>query len=469
MVWVDINRNSAIPMIQQIYQQIRKKILSGELAPGEKMPSSRAFAAELRISRNVVLEAYDMLAAEGYLTGEAGSGTYVSKGACLKGYNQIAAYENKTGGPLPVKPDGINFRSGVPALNLFPIEKWADLYKKVCQETTGKTLGYGAPEGSIELRTTLAEYLLRTRGMYCNPGSIIITTGAVQGLQLAARVLISQGDAVILEDPSNYDLQRIFLSAGAKLYPIPVDNKGMDTSLLPAGLKTSFIYVTPSHQFPMGGILPIQRRIELVGYARENGCYILEDDYDSEFRYEGAPVGTIKSLDDKNVIYIGTFSKILFPSLRIGYLVLPEELILRFRKLKKHLDVQTPILEQLTLARFITEGHLERHVLKVRKIYSRRRKKLIDCLNEFFPGCFRIYGECAGLHLVVEFDFNITKKIMNAVKKSGIDIYPVWLHSLDRNQKRNKFIFGYGNLNEELIYSGIKKLREILSDQGILT
>ncbi|MCX7709298.1 MAG: PLP-dependent aminotransferase family protein [Clostridia bacterium] len=461
MTWLRVDKQSKIPIIRQLYEDIRLKILKGELQAGYKLPSSRGLASSLQISRNVVLESYEMLAAEGYILGQQGSGMYVGQNACFNGYTEIKAEkeDNKktTGNETE---DIINFRSGLPALDMFPMKKWSGLYHQVCTEMPSSELSYGDPAGCLKLRSVIAQYLFKIRGVNCNPENIIITTGAVQALQLTAKLLTTPGASVILEDPSNYDLQRILSSCGAELIPIPVDEQGMKTELLPEETHPKMVYLTPSHQFPLGGILPIQRRIELIRYARKTGAMIVEDDYDSEFRYEGPPVSSLQSLDPDRVIYIGTFSKIMFPALRVGYMVLPEHLVNRCRKLKRHSDFQTPILEQRTLSAFIEGGFLERHVAKMKKVYYRRQKKLIHALEACFKNQFKVLGASTGLHVVVKFKFEITRDQINRLKKSGVRMFPVEVHAMNQGDNLNSFILGYGNLSEEMIDEGIKRMKK---------
>ena len=373
MFWIPIDKSLDTPLIRQVYEQIRMRILRGELQAGQQLPSTRELASDLQISRNVILEAYDQLFSEGYIISHKGSGTYVAQGVLLE--------QMSTEQPLPLinnadftkdREDLIDFRSGIPDLNLFPRKKWSTLSRQVYDESPAYVFGYDAPEGRFELRRILSSYLLKTRGVRCHPDQLVITTGATQALSLIAKLLLSPSDEVIIEDPITHEIQTIFSSTGASLCPIPVDEHGMKTDLIPLDKKPSFIFVTPSHQFPIGGILTIQRRIQLIQFAQTSGCYIVEDDYDSEFCYKGAPISSLQGLEPSRVIYIGTFSKILFPALRLGYLVLPPALIERCRELKWFTDLHTPSLEQLILARFIEEGYLEHHISKMKKIYQNK-------------------------------------------------------------------------------------------------
>lgn len=462
MLWMSVDRESKVTMTRQVFQQIRKKILDGELGAGMRLPSTRELAAELKVSRNIMVEVYEMLLAEGYATGLQGSGTYVAEGASIiRASSELAGGSNISRSRKKEKVV-VDFRSGLPALDLFPITKWGSIYRELCGSVDIASLGYGSPAGCPELRSALTLYLHNTRGVSCKAENMIITTGAVQALQLLTNLLLSRGDRVLLEDPSNHDLQRIFSYSGAVIQPVPVDSRGIRTDLLNASENARLVYVTPSHQFPLGGLLPIQRRIELVNFARATSCYIVEDDYDSEYRYEGPAVSSLQSLDPDRVIYVGTFSKILYPSLRIGYLVLPESLVTACTRLKRHSDYQTPLLEQRTLARFIEDGLLSRHIRKMKNVYRGRQDILVECLKKAFGSHCSISGNSTGLHLIAEFDFKITGEMLYRLKYAGVRVYPVELHSIARGDHANKLIMGYGHLTEEQIREGVGKLAVIL-------
>ncbi|WP_342471158.1 PLP-dependent aminotransferase family protein [Ureibacillus sp. FSL K6-3587] len=465
MIWLEIDRTMDIPLIRQVYEQIRIRILDGELMAGEKLPPTRELASHLGISRNVVIEAYEQLLAEGYIEARQGSGTYVAEGAFLNqqkkkdvlSFVEIHQSEENAN-------DVIDFRSGIPALNLFPRNTWGKIAKEVCLNAANSVFGYGYPEGRAELRYILSQYLKRMRGVDCHPDQIVITSGATQGFTLIANLLLSAGDEVIIEDPITFEIQRIFTSKGASLYPIPVDEQGMQTDFLPQKKKPKFIFVTPSHQFPLGGTLPIQRRIELIQFARNADCFIVEDDYDSEFRYQGAPISSLQGLDPDRVIYVGTFSKILSPALRLGYLILPPSLIKQSKDLKWYMDLHAPSLEQLTIARFIEEKHLERHIQKMKKIYDGRRKQVRKCLTEAFGETVHISGDSTGLHLIAEFKNRqfTDQTVAKIMKEHKVKIYPVEHHAIQKGVHQNKVILGYGNLSTEEIQEGIDRLKQAL-------
>jgi len=466
MLYLTIDRGKSLPLIRQLYTQLRSKILQGELLAGQKLPSTRKLSEELCISRNVILEAYEQLLAEGYIEGRRGSGYYVAAGMYLE---QQTRQED-----LSIFPSGeaetlgsniIDFRSGVPALEHFPRTVWGKIVQRVCQEAPLSALGYNRPEGRLELRQILSRYLYRTRGVCCEPEQIVMTSGATQALTLIAKVLLKPGSRVLIEDPITHDIQTIFRAAGASLHPVPVDASGLQVDQLPdpAACHPSFVFVTPSHQFPLGGTLPIQRRIQLIQYAREADCYIVEDDYDSEFRYDSPPISSLQGLDDQRVIYVGSFSKILSPGLRLGYLVLPRELVQRYQEAKWFSDLHTPSLDQLALGLFIEEGHLEKYVNRVKKLYKKRRKCLVDALHEAFGERVSIWGASAGLHIVSAFPgIRFTPALLAQIKDYGVRLYPVEDHAIAPGQHEDKVILGYGNLSEAEILAGIAKWKEVL-------
>jgi len=466
MLYVTIDRGKSLPLIRQLYTQLRSKILQGELHAGEKLPSTRKLSEELCISRNVILEAYEQLLAEGYIEGRRGSGYYVAAGMYLEQQaRQEASLMFSTDEDEAESSDSriIDFRSGVPALEHFPRAVWGKIVQRVCQEAPLSALGYNRPEGRLELRRILSRYLYRTRGVQCEPDQIVMTSGATQALTLIAKVLLRPGCRVLIEDPITQDIQTIFSATGASLDPVPTDTWGLQTEQLPdpAGSRPSFVFVTPSHQFPLGGTLPIQRRLQLIQYARQAGCYIVEDDYDSEFRYDSPPISSLQGLDPQRVIYVGSFSKILSPGLRLGYLILPPELVQRYQEAKWFSDLHTPSLDQLALGLFIEEGHLEKYVNRVKKLYKKRRKCLVDTLQQAFADRVSIWGASAGLHIVAAFaGIRFTPELLAQIEACGVQLYPVEDHTIVKGRHQEKVIIGYGNLSETEILMGVARLKD---------
>lgn len=464
ILWFPVDRALATSLTVQVYEQLRQRILLNELVEGERLPSSRELAVSVGVSRNIVLEVYDRLLAEGYLEVRPQSGTYVAAGSTF-----LAAEAAKPAGAAPstdtvAKPadtpkPAIDFRAAHPAADYFPRAAWGRLAKEVCLHTPERTFGYAGPEGSGELRAVLARYLLQARGVRCQPEQIVITSGATQALHLVTELLSRDRPArIAVEDPVTDEMRTIFTYAGAHLVPVPVDDKGILPDMLPSGETPDFVFVIPSHQFPLGGTLPIQRRIQLIEYARRTDCYIVEDDYDSEFTYEGVPVHSLQGLDPDRVIYVGTFSKILSPSLRIGYAVLPARFVDDYRRLKWFADRHTSTLEQLILARFMEEGFFDRHIRRMRKIYRKRRVTLVSSLRKHLPQA-RILGESAGMHLVVELPGVVfTEDVIARIMREGVQVYAVEHYAMVRGRHENRIVMGYGGLTVEAIAEGVERL-----------
>jgi GntR family transcriptional regulator/MocR family aminotransferase len=464
MMYLNIQKELGSPLIKQIYEQLRSMILNGELKADEKLSSTREMAKDLNVSRNTVMTAYDMLIAEGYITSVPGSGIFISQGAeFVKSPEKVIDYSVTAFSAQELAEDTIGFHSGTPALNLFPRNKWSKIASQTFKEAPDSAFGYDYPQGRLELRNTLTAYLKKTRGINCCPDQIIITTGAKQGLSLVAKCLLRSESEALIEDPSNENVKKVFSFHTDRITPIEVDNEGIRPELFPKDSSPALVFVTPSHQYPLGGVLSIQRRLELIRYARKTGCYIVEDDYDSEFRYRGLPVSSLQELDNERVIYIGTFSKTLFPSVRLGYIVLPEPLVLQCREFKRLGDHHTNSLHQLTLMRFIENGEFERHITRMKKIYYKRRDSLIACINEYFPGKVRIMGETAGMHVVAEFsDMQFTSELMNSIERAGVKIISVEEHAVIKGKHGNQIILGYAHLSNAEIEEGLLRLKGVL-------
>jgi len=378
MIYIQLNREDKLSLSRQIYRSVKETIVSGKIAAGTKLPSSRELSAELHVARNVVIEGYEQLLAEGYVYSKNGSGTYISEGVA------ISEVEHKSDIPqkpvvLSKPPVSVSFRTGIPDLALIPIKKWAQIYHKIALDIEPHQMDYQNTFGDDSLRVILAQYLNRVRGTNTRPENILITNGAAQSFNLLCQ-LISKNEYVLVENPLSYGLLHTFENNGVTMRPIRLDQDGMVTAELPSD-SPKLIFTTPSHQFPMGSILTASRRIELIHYANRNHAYIVEDDYDSEFRFDGNPIESMHYLAPDRVIYVGTFSKTLMPAMRIGYMVLPDELCERMCEAKFVSDIHSPVLEQLTLAQFIESGAFELHIRKMLKVYQKKRNHLISCLK----------------------------------------------------------------------------------------
>lgn len=471
-MYIDIDKTSKTPMTRQLYNSLRAMIISKQLESGYRLPSSRKLASELSVSRVVILDAYEQLIAEGFLETSVGSGTYVSKLNYLSKlqmdqYNQTdSSYmaEDQTGLIHEPEDNIVDFRTGLPDLALFPIDKWGQLYKRICQDISSYQLDYYQAMGSYKLRVELLRYLNRSRGIIAKPEQMLITTGAAQAFTLLSRLLLNKSETVLVEDPINKDIYSMLISTGANVISIPVDEHGIDTAQFPTQKIGKLVFTTPSHQFPMGGILSMQRRLELIQYVKDSGGYIIEDDYDSAFRFKGGPISALHSIAHEQVIYIGTFSKILFPALRIGYIILPNNLVEGFTRLKYLEDLHTPILEQLTLASFIRDGYLEKHIKLCKKVYQKKNQHLQDELIRLFGHSVQILGVAAGIHLVVVFkNTTITTAMYEAFSKQGVKITPIECHTKYPSQHTQQLMLGYGHLSLEDITKGVEIIKSVMT------
>jgi GntR family transcriptional regulator/MocR family aminotransferase len=461
-MFIEIDRKDKSAAWRQIYSQLAERILSGEIAGETRLPSTRQLSEDLHVPRNAVLEAYDQLLAEGYVTSRQGAGTYV-KNDIWMGCTESSATDESTPVP-PADTEAIDFRSGIPALDNLPVERWGMIYRRVCREACLPVLSYISPDACLDLQKAVAERIARVRGIRCAPGQIVITNGAVHGISLLERLLLGQGHSAVVEDPVTVDIPKILSAGGARIISVSTDEQGLMIERLPRDVRPSLIYVIPSHQYPMGSILPVSRRLELIQYAREHDAWIAEDDYDSEYRYDGAPIQSMQHLAPERVIYLGTFSKTLFPALRIGYAVLPEPLVAPFTEWIRLTMINLPSLEQLALAAFLEEGYMDKHLHRMNRLYKKRRACLITCLQDAFGDRVRILGAAAGLHLVAAFrDIAFDGTCLERIKEEGVIVYPVEIHAIKKGRHTHEIILGYGNVPEADIKEGIKRLKKALS------
>ncbi len=468
MSLVDIDRRAGQPLNRQISDRLREMVQSGALAPGSRLISSRRMASELGVSRNIVLEAFDLLLAEGYLVARAGSGTYVASGARFTPGAMPDLSPIRSIGFRPFHTDIVDFRSGLPDLAQFPVRTWMRLTREVWSRLTPLDLSYGQPEGRPELRTEIGRYVSAYRGVRCHPDQVLITGGTTQAVGIISRLLVrGERTACLLEDPVTADIQRITAGAGGAVTGVPVDGQGMQVERLPSGARPALVYVTPSHQYPLGGTMPIARRVRLLEYARARGSYVVEDDYDSEFRYESSPISSIQGLDPRRVVYIGTFSKTLCPSMRIGYAVLPPELVNRGREVKWFTDLHNSSVEQLVLARFLSEGHFLRHVHAMKKVHRAHRAVLVEALRRRFGPSAEVLGSAAGLHLCARFrGTRFTAALLSRIEEAGAKVYPVEEHAIRAGRWTDTLILGFGMLTPSRIEEGVQVLASCLKRGG---
>jgi len=444
------------PLHRQAYRAIRAAILAGSLERGARLPATRALARESGLARNTLLQAYEQLTAEGYTVARRGAGTFVAAelpedlGRPQPGRN--AAVEPGAGGARPRlsaygrrlaeawgqrglawrprRPRLLHdFRYGEPATEGFPVLEWSRAVARCARDSTRSDLDYALPGGSMRLREALARYLHRARGVHCSADDVIVVYGSQQAIDLVARVLVDPGTRVAIEEPAYAGVRLSLEVAGAELQSLPVDAQGLPVDRLPEDGRTSLACVTPSHQFPTGAVLPLARRLELLRWAERNDAFVLEDDYDSEFRFGGRPLESLRSLDRSGrVVYVGTVSKVMFPSLRIGYLVAPEALRVPLLAAKTLSDTGGAGLEQRALAAFIESGQFERHLRRTRMRLAKRRESLLESLHRYFGERVRILDARAGLHLVAWLDALPAEReraLRRRAAARSVGVYPV--------------------------------------------
>ncbi|MGD9906584.1 MAG: PLP-dependent aminotransferase family protein [Vicinamibacterales bacterium] len=413
---IALDRRRRRTLHRQLYQQLREAILSSRLRPGDRLPSTRELAAALRVARTTVTGAYDQLIAEGYLEARLGAGTFV--GRELPERAPRSARARRTATPTPAirvssfaarlpplasrrlpQPGVIDLSAAASDLTLFPTAVWSRLVRRALRRR-GAPADPPSVAGDTRLREAIAAYLGRSRAVRCTPDQVLVTSGSQQALDLCARVLVDRGDHVAVEEPGYPEGRHLFAAAGAVVHPVPVDGDGLVVTRIPPSAR--LVFVTPSHQYPSGVALSLARRLELLAWVRTTGGVIVEDDYDSEFRYRGAPLPALQGLGEAlPVVYVGTFSTATFAGLRLGYLVLPAALVEPFARAKRHASGPTASLEQAVLAEFIREGHFERHLRRMRRVHARRHGALLEALAQHLGARASVVGDAAGLHAVV--------------------------------------------------------------------
>ncbi|MDT0123076.1 PLP-dependent aminotransferase family protein [Paenibacillus sp. RRE4] len=453
---------------RQVYSWIRDRIMQGIYRAGTSLPSTRELAKELGVSRALIVEVYEQLTAEGFLEGKQGSGTFVrdiGSSTTLHLQPEDRSYRDEDISPMyGDRSSYIDFRPSFPALEHVPLQKWKRVAFDVYHNFPPSMLGYQEDlAGDVELRQAICDHLLHIKGLHCLPSQIIVTAGATQAFSILGKLLLTAGETIAMEDPTATFIHNIFAETSAGIVPVPVDSNGLCVEKLPTDVNPKCIFVTPSHQFPFGSILSISRRLQLLDYARNAGAYIIEDDYDSEFRYGGMPIHALRELDPERVIYVGTFSKNMFPALRLGYIVAPQELVDSIIQLKRTADMQSPILSQSTLARFMNEGHLKRHILRMKRIYHKRRNHLLHALKDTFGENVQISGDAAGLHLIATWPGrNADLLTAMELEEHQIKIYPAERYTIRKDQHNDSLIMGFGNVNETQISDGIQVLAKFI-------
>lgn len=455
---MELRHNDEISLSRQIYLLFRERILSGHIAQGEALPSTRELAGNLRVSRNTVCEAYDMLWTEGFIISRQGAPSRVAQGLQIDVDMQAGTELKKA--PVPILYD---FRTGQPDLSFFPWQQWSQLLRDTTGSFPVRQLEYGDPKGYAPLCEEIANWLLRARGLTIDPEDVFITSGATQALHLLVDILHRDNDVFALESPSHPGIRTVISDKGYPLYSMLVDRNGADVSSL-HGKQIAAVYVTPSHQFPLGGILPAKRRAELIRLAAQKDFYIIEDDYDSEFRYSGSPVSPIFSMNSSRVVYVGTFSKTMFPALRLGFAVLPKPLQKKWRHSRRYMDVQNPVLEQIALCEFLRSRRLDKHVRHMRRIYGEKRDVLLRCVKELFSETANIWGDESGLHVALQVPgAKFGTQFERDSQAAGIRVVPVTQYCPEESEHEDKLLLGYGHLSHEQIQNNVRALHKLIS------
>jgi GntR family transcriptional regulator / MocR family aminotransferase len=455
-------------LADEIYRQMRTAIATGQLGPGDVLPPSRELARRLSVSRGTVAVAYDRLSGEGYLTTRVGAGTFVSDRVprgqrahgTAGGVLRPRALWDRI--PLPsafVQPARYDFRTGLPDATRFPFQTWRRL---LAQELRPKAVGrgyYGEPAGHAGLRDALARHVGAARGVIAKADHVIVTNGTQQALDLITRVLLAPGGHVAVEDPGYAPPRRLFTALGLEVSGVPLDDEGLVVDALPESAR--IVYVTPSHQYPLGVVMSLPRRIALLQWADRHDAAIIEDDYDSEFRYSGRPIEPLRALDaNGRVIYVGSFSKTMLTTLRLGFLIAPPSLVPALHAAKSVTDWHTPLPTQAALAAFIEQGHFARHIRRMRLLYQRRHDLVIDTVTRRLSDQLTIIPSLAGLHitaLATTASADETDEVARRAQATGVAVQPLSMFRVD-GPPRAGFALGYGAIETDDISHGLHRL-----------
>jgi GntR family transcriptional regulator/MocR family aminotransferase len=481
-----LDMRSETPIYRQISLWFQRAITAGHLRPGQRIPSTRALARELRVSRPSVLSAYEVLILDGYLQSFVGAGTRVAQAPPVEPFRARPAVIRTNGssaaipaaarrvsrraasmrGPAQVWLEKLaGCRFSTPALEQFPIDIWSRLLNRHIRRNSADVMGYSDPMGYWPFREALAEYLGAFRAVKCRPEQILVTTGSQQGLQIASLALLDPKDRVWIEEPGYPGARQVFSAAGAQPVPVPVDEQGLDVEYgARRHREARAAYVTPAHQFPLGVTLSSARRLALLSWAARTGAWILEDDYDSEFRYAESPNPSLQGADtDGRVIYVGTLSKVMFPALRLGFLVIPEDLVAIFATVRNANDTFASMLYQLVLTDFIREGHFARHIRKMRSLYAQRRQALVTAIVAMLPGALQVVGDQAGMQLLALLPQGADDvRIANEAARRGIAVKALSQCCI-KPAKRTGLILGFGNISPREIDATVLGLKSIIT------
>jgi GntR family transcriptional regulator/MocR family aminotransferase len=474
MIHIDAQAREGLQ--RQVYHSVRRAVLEGVVAPGTRLPSSRALADDLRVSRTTTLLAYEQLLAEGYLQTRRGSGTFVAeplpddlpfqasprraahtthpqlsrRGAALAG---IPGPARRIGGPPRA------FRPGVPALDRFPLPLWSQLVSRRMRSTTPGQLDYADSAGCLELRKAIADHVQAARGTTCIADQVVVVAGAQRGLQMICAMLLDPGDRVWLEEPGYPGARSALAQAGARIVPARVDGQGLDVAAATRQAPDARLaYVTPSNQFPLGVPMSLMRRLALLKWASRAGAWILEDDYDSEFRYATRPLPCLHGLDaDGRVIYVGTFAKSMFPGMRLGFLIVPVDLVPHVQAMRRAADLHPPVLEQMALADFIGDGHYATHLRRMRSVYRERLDAFEAAAAEFCGGALRLRPVHGGLHAVADLDDVDDERVCEEARRRGIEAAPLRTYYVGR-PTASGLLLGFASTPPATLRRGMEQL-----------
>ncbi len=483
---IQLDESSSVSLYRQLYEILRGAILSARLVPGTRLPSSRELAKALKVSRNTVVVAYEQLTLEGFVKGRTGAGTFVTPSlptSSLKdrteGFrsddgqssrnpgNRISGRGRKIMGLWgAIGRDHYHsnaFRPRLPASDVFPLEVWSRLTSRRWRNMPSDLLTYGDPAGYLPLRQIIASYLKESRDIACDPGQIIIVSGTPQAINLSSAVLLNQGDPVWMEDPGYPRARVTLMLSNAELIPVPIDSEGLDVE---AGLALEpyarMVYVTPSHQYPMGNTMSLTRRMRLLEWARSSRAWILEDDYGTEFR-SGLPLAALQNADALQcVIYMGTYSNILFPALRLGFVVVPEDVVDAFLAARVLMERCPPLFGQVVLTDFIGENHFERYIRRLREIHERRYNVLIESLQQSFGDSIEIHSDEAGMQLVALLPKGLDDRMLSKeIANHGVEAPPLSFYTINK-KGRHGFVLGYSAVREKDIRICVQRMKTAL-------
>lgn len=482
-----LSSDNSQPLHRQLYQQVRALILSGKLPPGTKLPPSRVWASELGVARATLKMALDQLQTEGYLVRRIGSGTYVTDGLPQRPLStpnasplpRLSAWGNRLlqRGAAPQATSSrtskksldleIDFGFARPFAGLFPYDVWRRLLSRYLSTDDALLSRYGSVAGFGPLREAIAGYITSQRGVTCRAEQVVIVNGVQQALDILARLLLNPHDEVLVETPGYTNAYKVFQVFGTRLTPVPVDDKGFNPERIPQRSRARLVFVTPSNQFPYGGAMPVERQLALYHWALEHNSFIIEDDYDGELRYDGFPLSCMQSLDQNGrVIYLGTFSKVLFPALRLGYVVLPPALLNPFLRAKQLMDRGAPTLTQAAVADFIQEGHFERHVRQLRRVYGQQRKVLVRAIETHLDQTITYGRNPAGLHLMLRFPSGYSEaEIVQRAAAAGVGVYGGAAYFV-QPEPPPTILLGFSGLTETQIEDGVARLAQVVAEIG---